>query len=59
MILIIKNPKDNPFKPHPRYAETARACRAMGMNIADDDYEKIDAMSDDEFDPSPEESLVD
>jgi len=32
------------FKPSPRYAATAVVCRAMGMNIADDDYERIDSL---------------
>jgi len=31
-------------KPSPRYAATAVVCRAMGMNIADDDYERIDSL---------------
>lgn len=32
------------FKPAPHYAEVAVACRAMGMDIANDDYEKIDTL---------------
>lgn len=31
-------------KPAPYYAEIAVACRAMGMDIANDDYEKIDSL---------------
>jgi hypothetical protein len=31
-------------KPAPYYAEIAVACRAMGMDIANDDYEKIDTL---------------
>ena len=31
-------------KPSPRYAEIAVACRAMGMDIANDDYERIDTL---------------
>jgi len=29
-------------EPSPRYREIAEACRAMGMNVKDDDYEFID-----------------
>lgn len=32
------------FKPAPHYAEVAVACRTMGMDIANDDYEKIDTL---------------
>lgn len=31
-------------KPAARYADIAVACRAMGMDIANDDYEKIDTL---------------
>ena len=31
-------------KPSPRYAEIAVACRAIGMDIANDDYERIDTL---------------
>lgn len=33
-------------KPSPRYAEIGAACRAMGMDIADDDYERVDNLVD-------------
>jgi len=29
-------------EPHPRYREIAEACREMGMEVRDDDYEFID-----------------
>jgi hypothetical protein len=32
------------IKPSPRYAEIAQACRAMGMDVADNDYERIDTL---------------
>ena len=31
-------------EPSPHYADVAGACREMGMDIADDDYERIDAL---------------
>jgi hypothetical protein len=31
-------------KPSPRYAEVAMACSEMGMDIANDDYERIDTL---------------
>jgi len=40
-------------KPHPRYAEIAAACRECGMDVADDDFELIDAMSEDRPDDEP------
>jgi hypothetical protein len=45
---MFKGPTQNLFKPHPRYAEAAKAARALGMDVADDDYEKIDAMVENE-----------
>jgi hypothetical protein len=35
-------------KPSPKYAEIAAACRERGMDIADDDCELIDDMSEEE-----------
>ena len=39
--------------PNKRYAQIAAACRASGMDIADDDFELIDAMSEDRPDDEP------
>jgi len=45
MTLTIVNERvEDTFKPASRYAEIAVACRAMGMDIADGDYEKIDTL---------------
>ena len=46
------------FRPHPRYAEIAAACRACGMDIADDDFELIDSMSEDPEDRGGEPGFV-
>ena len=35
---------EDTFKPASHYAEIAAACRTMGTDIADDDYEKIDTL---------------
>jgi hypothetical protein len=43
-LTIIDGRVEDTFKPAPRYAEIVVTCRAMGMDIANDDYEKIDAM---------------
>jgi len=43
-ITICDGPAENVVKPAPYYAEIAVACRAMGMDIANDDYEKIDTL---------------
>lgn len=37
------------LQPHPRYAQTGSACRECGMRVADDDYELIDSMTEDEL----------
>ena len=39
---IVNGRVEDTFKPASHYAEIAMACRAMGMDIANDDYEKID-----------------
>jgi hypothetical protein len=45
MTLTIANGRvEDTFKPSPRYAEIAAACRAIGIDIADDDYERIDTL---------------
>jgi hypothetical protein len=41
---IFEGRVEDTFKPAPHYAEIAVACRAMDMNIANDDYEKIDTL---------------
>ena len=43
-ITIVDGCAEDTFRPAGRYAEIAQASRAMGLKIADDDYEKIDAM---------------
>jgi hypothetical protein len=43
-VTIINGRAEDRFKPAPHYAEVAAACRAMGMDISNDDYEQIDAM---------------
>ena len=43
-VTIVSGRVEDTFKPAARYAEIARACRAMGMGIRDDDYEKIDTL---------------
>jgi len=43
-ITICDGPAENLVKPATYYAEIALACRAMGMDIANDDYEKIDTL---------------
>jgi hypothetical protein len=45
MTLTIANGRvEDIFKPSPRCAEIAVACRAIGVDIADEDYERIDAL---------------
>jgi len=44
MKLIYVGRVEDAVTPSPRYAEQAAACRAIGMNIADDDYERIDTL---------------
>ena len=45
MTITIANGRvEDTFKPASHYAEIAAACRAMGMDIANDDYEKIDTL---------------
>jgi hypothetical protein len=41
-LTIVNGRVEDTFKPASHYAEIAVACRAIGMYIADDDYEKID-----------------
>jgi hypothetical protein len=41
-ILDVTERAEDVMKPSPRYAEVAATCRAMGLNIADNDYERID-----------------
>ncbi len=36
-LTIIDGRPEDTFKPAPHYSEIAVACRAMGMNVADDD----------------------
>jgi len=43
-VTIVEGRVEDTFKPAPHYAEIAVACRAMGMDIANDDYEKIDTL---------------
>jgi hypothetical protein len=44
---IIDGRVEDVVKPSPRYAEAAAACREMDMDIADDDYERIDSLLED------------
>jgi hypothetical protein len=64
-LTIIDGRVEDTFKPASRYAEIAVACRAMGIDIANDDYEKIDAMLESnsvwatlEKDTAPDDFLV-
>ena len=41
---IVNGRVEDTFKPALHYAEIAVACRAMGMDISNDDYEKIDTL---------------
>jgi hypothetical protein len=41
---IIDGRVEDVVKPSPRYSEIAVACRAMGMDIADGNYERIDTL---------------
>jgi hypothetical protein len=43
-VTIISGRAEDMFKPAAHYAEIAAACRAMGMDISNDDYEQIDAL---------------
>jgi len=43
-LTIVNGRVEDTFKPASRYAEIAVACCAMGMDIANDDYEKIDTL---------------
>ena len=43
-LTICDGPTENVIKPARHYADIAAACRAMGMDIADDDYETIDTL---------------
>ena len=43
-ITICDGPAENVIKPAAHYAEIAAASRAMGMDIANDDYEQIDTL---------------
>jgi len=43
-ITICDGPTENVIKPAAHYAEIAAASRAMGMDIANDDYEEIDTL---------------
>ena len=43
-ITICDGPTENVIKPAAHYAEIATASRAMGMDIANDDYEEIDTL---------------
>jgi len=33
-------------EPSPRYREIAQACREMAVNVRDDEFERIDQLSD-------------
>ena len=44
MKLIYVGRGEDVVKPSPRYAEVAAVCRAIGMDIADNDYERIDSL---------------
>jgi len=41
---LISGRVEDVVKPSPRYAKVAAACRERGMDIADDDYERIDSL---------------
>jgi hypothetical protein len=43
-LTIVNGRVEDTFKPSPHYAEIAVACRAMGMDVANDDYERIDTL---------------
>ncbi len=43
-LTIVNGRAEDTIKPASHYAEIAAACRTMGMDIADDDYEKIDTL---------------
>lgn len=43
-LTIVNGRVEDRFKPASRYAEIAAACRAMGMEIANVDSEKIDTL---------------
>jgi hypothetical protein len=43
-LTIVNGRVEDTFKPAPHYLEIAVACRAMGMDISNDDYEKIDTL---------------
>lgn len=43
-IIYVTGRVEDVVKPSSRYAEIAVVCRAMGMDIADDDYERIDTL---------------
>lgn len=43
-LTIVNGRVEDAIKPAAHYAEIAVACRAMGMDIANGDYEKIDAL---------------
>jgi len=43
-LTIIDGRVEDTFKPASHYADIAVACRAMGMDIANDDYERIDSL---------------
>jgi hypothetical protein len=51
-LLIVDGCAERIVKPAGRYAEIAAASRAMGFNIEDHDYEKIDALLEGPSDPS-------
>jgi hypothetical protein len=44
LMKILDGRVEDLLKPAPHYAEVAMACRAMGMDIANDDYERIDTL---------------
>jgi hypothetical protein len=41
---IVDGRVEDTFKPASHYAEVAVACRSMGMDIANQDYEKIETL---------------
>ena len=43
-LTIVNGRVEDTFKPASYYADIAAACRAMGLDIANDDYEKIDTL---------------
>jgi hypothetical protein len=43
-IVYVTGQAEDVVKPSPRYADVAMACRAIGMDIANDDYEQIDTL---------------